>query len=254
MNNLYDYPEYYDLSFSFRNCDQEVTFLENLFEKYGNGNLKHFLEICSGNSPHLGEILRRGYNYTGIELNQHMIDYVSNNHKKNTDSFKIIKANMNNFETIVKADFAYVMLGSFFSITDEEINNHFKSVYNSLEVGGLYFLDWVVRFKWDRWNDETWTHSKDNITLNFSHSSIDRNYKDQIYTEYLKIDVDDNGKKLTLEDNLKRRVFFPKEFNLLQDKLGFFEIVGMWNNFDINQPIDNTFTEFSRPSILLRKK
>lgn len=67
MRSVYDEPGYYEIAFSYRDIGAEVDTFELCFERYAGLPVKSVLELGSANSPHLEELLRRGYAYTGRE-------------------------------------------------------------------------------------------------------------------------------------------------------------------------------------------
>jgi len=75
MKHLYKSPEYYKIAFSFRNIPSEVDIFEETIKKFSPIPVKRCLEIACGNSPHMEELIRRGYEYAGIDLSRVMIEY-----------------------------------------------------------------------------------------------------------------------------------------------------------------------------------
>ena len=72
---VYDNPKYYEIAFSFRDIPKEVDFIEQIIAKESKIPVKSFLEIASGNSPHMKELCKRDYSYIGLELSKQMIEY-----------------------------------------------------------------------------------------------------------------------------------------------------------------------------------
>jgi len=72
---IYDYPEYYETAFSFRDIVQEANFLKLAIKKFSSVDVKKVLEIASGPAPHAGELVKAGYSYTGLDINQKMIEH-----------------------------------------------------------------------------------------------------------------------------------------------------------------------------------
>jgi len=75
--DLYTNPKYYDLAFcSFRDTKHEVNVIEECIHRYSRIPVKRVLEIACGPSPNLKELVQRGYEYTGIDINQSMVNYI----------------------------------------------------------------------------------------------------------------------------------------------------------------------------------
>ena len=109
---IYNNPKYYEIAFSFRDIPKEVVFIEQIIAKKSKNTSKTFLEIASGNSPHMTELCRRGYNYIGLELNNNMVKYARDKIKKLALSAEIIKGNMIEFSLQNQVDCALLSLGS----------------------------------------------------------------------------------------------------------------------------------------------
>ncbi|MBM3243053.1 class I SAM-dependent methyltransferase [Candidatus Poribacteria bacterium] len=54
---------------------KEVDVFEECFRRYSKIPVRRVLELASGNSPHLEELARRGYEYIGIDINEGMLAY-----------------------------------------------------------------------------------------------------------------------------------------------------------------------------------
>ena len=50
---VYDNPKYYEIAFSFRDIPSEADFLDKVIARYSKIPVNTFLELASGNSPHL---------------------------------------------------------------------------------------------------------------------------------------------------------------------------------------------------------
>ena len=53
---VYDNPHYYEIAFAFRDISAEVDFLEQVIRQYSRVEVGTFLELASGNSPHMREL------------------------------------------------------------------------------------------------------------------------------------------------------------------------------------------------------
>ena len=109
---VYDNPKYYEIAFSFRNIPKEVDFIEQLIAKESKIPVKTFLEIASGNSPHMKELCKRGYSYIGLELGKQMVKYARNKVKKLSLNAEIVEGDMIKFSIPRLADCALLFLGS----------------------------------------------------------------------------------------------------------------------------------------------
>ena len=252
MANIYNYPKYYEIAFAFRNIEKEVNVFEECCRKYSTIQLKTFLEIGCGNSPHMKEILNRGYAYRGIDLNERMIKY-SLKKVTHTDNVKIYKANMVDFKINDVAQFAFINLGSLYVKTTTEIVSHFKSIGHCLSKGGLYFLDSCVRYYSLSESIDHWVMKKNGITVETTYTPMAIDPFEQTVLEKIELKVNENGKKKVITTNEIKRDIYPQEFLRIIEHETPFEFVGWWNNWNLLDPIP-TKNRINRPIIVVRKR
>jgi SAM-dependent methyltransferase len=255
MRAVYDEPRYYEIAFSYRDISAEVDTFEQCFEKYAGLSVKTVLELGCGNSPHLEELLKRGYAYTGLDINESMLAYSSKKASAIAGKSTFVHADMNDFSIGETFDFAFVMLGSLGAGNTEEVISHLRSVARALNRGGLYLLDWCVHFAPFSERSESWTMEQDGIkvTTQWSERLID--VVEQLVEETISLEVVDGGTVCHLSETGVRRVIFPQEFLQLVERTGTYEFVGWWNNWDLERPLADVKDpkKISRPIALLRR-
>ena len=240
MPNLYDYPRYYELAFSFRGLDEEVDVCEQAIEKFSRVPVRRVLELACGPAAHMAEFAKRGYQYVGIDNSAAMLDYAGRKATSQSIEAEFVEADMKSFILSDLVDFAFVTLDSFYLSTSEDVVSHLESVAGALRSGGLYVLQWCVHFDWDvdKVEKAQWTTEVDGVKVDFlSHYDRVLNRTEQIRELRLEAEVDDNGEKVHLESVVPIRIVFPQEFLLLLERSGVFEFVGWWNKLDLTQPI-----------------
>lgn len=253
MEILYKNPKYYEMAFSFRDISKEVDLFEEAIERYALIPVKRFLEVGSGTSPHLEELVKRGYEYVGIDKCKEMLDYARSKAKKLNVPVELVCADMIDFRLEKPADFGYVLLGSLYIKDTNEMISHFNAMGKTIEKGGLYLLDWCVQFAPFRDNSESWEIEKNEIQIKVTTCSIVLNRIDQTYEETITVQVNDDGHHKELEEKCIKRAIYPQEFLMFISNRGDFEFVGWWNNWDLSKPLDGT-EQINRPIIILRKK
>ncbi len=251
--SLYNYPKYYEIAFSFRDIAKEVDVFEECIRLYSKIPVRRMLEIGCGHAPHLEELAKRGYSYVGIDVADPMIHHVL---KKASDlriKVTVMKEDMRTFSLETPVDFVFVMLGSLYVKTTQDIMDHFHSVARALRPGGLYFLDWCINFQWgEPLKGDTWTVEKDgvNLTVKYVEEKIlDR--AAQIHENKLTADITD-PEVLHLEDIEINRTIFPQEFLLLVERSGEFEFIGWWNNWNLEEPVEKA-VRIERPITVIRR-
>ncbi len=253
---LYDYPNYYELAFSFRDISREVTCFERLIERYAKVEVVRVLELACGPSPYLRELCQRDYEYHGLDLNEKMLAASRQKVTESAWTAQFHKASMIDFTLDATYQFAFVALGSLYARNSEELSTHFKSVARVLEPGGLFMLDWCVNFgRPPAYSEEgqSWRMEKNGVEVevNVKLSSIDA--AEQIVREVATLNVEDGGKTLTISSSDLRRVMYPQEFLLMVDAMDEFEFVGWWNDWDLDQPLSCVTGEISRPIVVIRR-
>lgn len=252
MLKIYNYPKYYEISFSFRNIKKEVDFFEKCMKKFSKIRVKNILEIACGTSPYLFELNKRGYKFTGLDLNEKMLRFFINKAKTKKIEINTLKANLINFKTRKKYDFVFCMLGSIFVKSNKEFLSHLDSVANSLLKGGLYIFEGNI--KWNLKSEkQKWTIRKDGIIATTTYEEVPIDFINQLFIEKLIIDIKDYKKKLKLKEEMKLKYIFPQEFLELLKINNKFDFIGWFDNFSFNKPQKNS-NKFSRILTVLRKK
>jgi len=252
---LYDHPEYCEMAFSFRNIPQEANFFDECIKRHSRIPVRRVLELGAGTAPHLEEWAKRKIDYTGIDTNMNMLRYARKKAAKLPVEARFIRADMRAFSLDAKVDFAYIMLGSLYAQTTEDLGSHFDSVAHALRPGGLYFLDWCVNFEWAgrSGSEQSWKIKKGPVKVEATFRMQPMDRAAQTVRNTLTISVEHSGKVRTLRSNDVVRTVFPQEFILLAERARRFEFLGWWNNWNLDEPI-STATRIRRPIVLLRKR
>ncbi len=252
MTSLYANPKYYEIAFSYRDIPQEVQVMTELICRYSLIQAKRVLEFGCGNSPHMEELLRLGYTYVGIDLSPEMLEYSRQKAEMFDCHIELHQQNMVDFSLDTPVDFAYIMLGSLYVQSTEELVSHFASVSKALNPGGLYLLDWCVDFTWLGDTDDSWVVEQDGIVTYVQHSTRLINFLEQTFEETIDLAVDDHGTTHRLRRTSIRRAIYPQEFFLVTGEAGF-EYIGGWNNWNLHEPLQGTEELVERPIMVLRR-
>jgi SAM-dependent methyltransferase len=252
MATVYDHPRYYELAFSFRDIAHEVDLFEECIRRYSSIQVQTFLELASGNSPHMCEITSRGYRYVGLDINDHMIEFAR---RKIADPAKaaIIKGDMCRFDLTESVDFAFVSLGSLYARSTADLIDHFNSVGRAIRPGGLYLLDWCVYFNGLENVSDDWTVDHGDAQVHVKFRGTLEDPVEQIYREAIELEVKEQGRRITISGSDTKRLIYPQEFLFLAKYCTPFRFLGWWNNWDLSDPLP-TAKEISRPICLLGRK
>jgi hypothetical protein len=247
---VYDNPKYYEIAFSFRNISKEVDFIEEIITKESRIPVKTFLEIASGNSPHMKELCKRGYSYVGLELSKQMIGFSREIIEKFVLTAEIIEGNMMKFSLPKPVDCVLLFLGSFYIKSDDELHSHLDSVANAVKAGSLYILDGAVSFYPEDIRKQSWEMIEGNIKVvtTYDPKWIDKVGK--ISEAKITLDVDDNGEKKKIEHLEIRKIYSVDEFIEKAQGTDKWEYVGSVSDFDITKKPHNE----GRNIVVLRRK
>ena len=251
---LYDCPKYYEIAFSFRDIAAEVNVFEECFRRFSRIPVNSALELGCGNCPHLEELVKRGYKYSGLDLSEAMLEYSRQKASGMDVNANLIQGNMIDFSLKYKVDFVYILLGSLSVRDNSELTKHFDSVAAVLKKGGLYLLDWCVQFDppWQSEGESSWEMNRDGVIVKTNVSWKVVNRVAQTFEETIVLEVDDHGQKQRIVGTDIKKAIYPQEFLLLISSLRHLEFVGWWNNWNLSQPLEQT-ADISRPIILVRR-
>lgn len=144
--HLYDFPDYYDMAFSFRDIPRESEVFDRCIKQYSLIPVRGVLELGAGTAPHMEEWARRGVEYVGIDMNENMLSCARRKARKLQIPVSLQRADMRSFSFGRTVDFVYIMLGSLFAKTTEDIDSHFSSVARALNPGGPILSRLVRQF------------------------------------------------------------------------------------------------------------
>ena len=211
-------------------------------------------------SLQLREIARRGYEAVGLDKSREMLQYLCGKAKEEGLNIEIVQADMTNFRLDKKADFAFIMMGSFAFKSNEDMLKHLDSVAASLKCGGLYFIqNFGVNWKvdWTKAQTQSWEMERDGIKVKTTYETIVKNTINQIITEKITLEVNDRGRKGIFTHEKDVKLIFPQEFKLLVKINKKFEFLGWWkgsvDEWYLDQPLEKA-EDSNINMVLLRRK
>jgi len=132
------YSDYYDLLYSKKNYEKEVSYVKKLIDK-NCFNSKLMLELGSGTGNHAVYFSKLNYEIYGIDLSKTMVDISVSKNIPNT-KFKV--SDISNFQFSVKFDVCISLFHVMSYLTDlDKLSKVFDNVYSSLKPGGIFIFD-----------------------------------------------------------------------------------------------------------------
>lgn len=252
MSNLYDEPKYYEMAFSFRDISSEIDVLEECFKVHSKIPVRSLLELGCGTCPHMEELVERGYYYNGLDINQRMLEYSRKKASSIAADVHLIHGDMMDFSLKEQFDFIFIALGSLYVKNENELTRHFNSVSEALNKGGLYLLDWFVQFEKPSGKEETWEIEKEDVHVKTRVFWEEIDPDKGTLEETIIVEVEDKGEQHSHTVKDIKKMLYPQEFlNFVKDRKDF-DFVGWWNDWNLNQPVEEA-TQITRPITLLRR-
>ena len=134
-----NYAKYYDLFNEGKDYKKECDFLKEVFSKYRKGKVKDILDLGCGTGAHDAILASRGYNVTGLDLSEEMINIAKS---KNIPSTNFVAGDMSKFKLGKKYDSCIAMFAAFgYQIHNKQITSSLQCINNHLRPGGLFIID-----------------------------------------------------------------------------------------------------------------
>ncbi len=162
----YDLPKYYDLVFSSLNR-REIAFLDDLYHRYDLPSSRKVLEPACGSGRLLEGMAQKGYQVQGFDLSESMVTHSKARLLAKGHRARVWQADMSDFKTKSKVDFAFCLVSSFkYLLTEKAALAHLQCVASSLKKGGIYVLGFHLSEYEDRRPDcEKWEGARGRVKV-----------------------------------------------------------------------------------------
>jgi SAM-dependent methyltransferase len=139
MNSAFSrYAKYYDLLYVDKKYEEEARYISFLLKK-NNIKATTLLELGSGTGKHARALVEEGFQVTGIELSQEMVDEAK---RRALEGFICHQGDICKFSLNEKYDAIISLFHVISYITSNEaLNQLFKNVSDHLEDNGLFLFD-----------------------------------------------------------------------------------------------------------------
>jgi len=234
----YLHPDYYEIALAPDNLVQELDFFEAAIDKFSRVKVHRVFELGAGTAPYLEEWSRRGYAYCGLDLSPAMLEFARNKAKRKGIEASFVLGDMRELDRgLGPFDLAYVLLGSLYVKSNQELLDHLDRVAGLLAPGGLYLLDSFVWFRIFHDYKRSWVRQRNGVRVHTRYRAEMIDEVAQTYNECLTFTVDDHGNGMIIEGRVPAKVFFPQEFLCLVELNGRFEFIGWFNDFSFTAEV-----------------
>lgn len=246
MSSLYpdEMAEIYDAMYqSFIDYKNEYIFYNTLLQKYHPENI---LEIGSGTGNLARHFIENHQNYTGLDYSKSMIAIS----KKRNPNGSFMHGDMRDFNLEQKTDAIIITNRSTsYLISNNDINDTFKSLYNNLNPNGIVIFDFIDANRFIPYlkENDVIMHAAKHKEVNYIRKSnwevsSQDNFTLEWTAKYYRNEVDDH--QIIANDYATVRVFTLNEMQLFL----------YLNNFEILQTIDRKTYAYDTYVIVAQKK
>lgn len=136
-----DYAEAYDSLYQSKDYEKECDFIEAVFKKFGS-NVKTILDLGCGTGGHALILSRRGYNVTGVDLSQEMVDIGIRKAEKEKQSIEFIQGDISDIDLHRKFDAVISMFAVMgYQTTNSALAGACRTAENHLLSDGIFLFD-----------------------------------------------------------------------------------------------------------------
>lgn len=141
MEVFQDYAYYYNTFYKDKNYTVEAAQIDKLLKRYGT-NIKSVINYGCGTGKHDMELMKMGYQCTGIDMSPLMIDIARDNASEENLPIDFSVADIRVFESQKNYD-AVISLFHVMSYqnSNEDILSAFQSARKALKKGGIFLFD-----------------------------------------------------------------------------------------------------------------
>ncbi len=213
--------KYYDLTHYFRNYEQQAEFLNSAIREYL--PVAHrILDIACGTGNHAIFMAKKGYDVTGVDLSQEMLNIAKQKIKNTTDlQVRFTYGDMRDLKFGSEFDVVCCLGMSFMELrTYDEINSCLNSIKRAITPNGLFIFD--VSNGWEMLSVETrkdFAEDAKTKVIWLSSGYIDK-LKRTMHLDHTFIIQENN--KTAIESGVEElRMFFPDELQMLLTNANF---------------------------------
>jgi len=145
MSRPYTKPfaDYYDMrADELTKTAHEIEFFEFVFDRFARIPVSRILDVGCGTGRHSIPLMQEGYQVTGVDSSQNMLDMFSKKAEKANLETHILQMDMREIDFIKEFDAIICMNTVFlYLLTDEDISQTLGAFYTALKPGGAVIID-----------------------------------------------------------------------------------------------------------------
>ncbi len=251
----YAAPLYYDIIFD-EDTDKETDFLEAVQQRHGATRGKRALEPACGSGRLMASLTHRGWNATGIDLSDGMLDFARQRFADQGIKARLIKAPMQDFAVKTRFDLAHCLVSSFkYLETEDDAAACLSCVCDHLKVGGVFVLGLHLSDYDDhRQQRERWVQQRDGVHVVCNIQSWPADPATRTERVRSRLVVTQDHAERRYETGWDFRTYDLPQLKALLRREPRFEHAATYNfHHDIDQPIDFDGSWYDNVLILVRR-
>ena len=254
-DNWYDYPQYFDLSFS-DETPAEVEFIVAACKKYAQRPVKRLLEPGCGGGRLVVELAKRGYDLTAFDNNAKSVAYVQQRLARAKLPGEILAGDLADFKLTRPVDAAFCTFNTFRHLTTETAAlAHLESVAKAVAPGGIYILGFhLLPLDADEECQERWSATRGQTKVTFTLRVLETNRRARIEKLRVTMLVRSPRRELRLATEFPLRMYTAAQFRSLLAKVPQWELCDVFDFwYEIDQPLKLN-NELSDSVFVLRRR
>ena len=228
----------------------EVAFFQQAFEQFSQRHVRRLFEPGCGSGRLVIAMAKLGYQVTGLDQSQPMLDYTAGKLKRQGLSASLVCGDMVHIPLSAKFDAGFCTFNTFRHLTSEtDAIEHLNGVANLLNDGGIYVLGFhCIPLDADPECTERWkaSHGGTNVSVTLKVLNSDRRKRIENMRVSIKA-TKRSGEIHRIRTEFPLRLYTHRQAaNLLRKVDDVFEIASVFDfDYDIDSPreVDDDLTD-----------
>ncbi|MEX0824748.1 MAG: class I SAM-dependent methyltransferase [Pirellulaceae bacterium] len=240
----YDYPQYFDLAFRDETA-LEIRFFEAAFAEHAQRPVRTVFEPGCGSGRLVVGMAAKGYQVTGLDLNQASLAYLRRKLRRRKLTAKLDHGDMTRFSLPKPVDAAFCTFNTFrHLLTEQQALAHLHAMSQAIQPGGLYILGFhIIPLDADEDCIERWKAKHAGTEVSITLAVIDFNRR--IRREQMRATIKATRKGREKQQVIRCQTEFPlrlytaDQVESMLAKVESFEIAEVYDfDYDIEFPRD----------------
>ncbi|NJE42117.1 class I SAM-dependent methyltransferase [Thermococcus sp. GR6] len=237
MGELYrSLARYYDVIYRARleRISQEIDFVEKIFRNDARREVRRVLDTACGTGAPTLELVRRGYEVVGLDINEEMLTVAREKAQREELSVEFMLGDAAALDFQEEFDAVTMFFSSILYLDEDRINELFNSVIKALRPGGVFVADWSnLLFYSDRGPDIREEREGNEIVVTTTWKEFE-NASQRLHLKHLVQIIHPDGEVRAFFTHENLNVYTAREMRLLAEK--HFDEVRIYGDFQRELP------------------